>query len=76
MVDYIDNQVALHEVCKHYSLPADSSVRDFLMEHGSIAPVLLCAVPQVKRYFGANSDVRLKAPIDEALCGHHVVRAG
>jgi len=52
---------ALAEVRKHYALPADSSVRDFLTEHRALPYLLLEALPQLKATFG---------PLRSSACGH------
>ena len=60
------HEAVLNDVRKHYILPADASVRDFLTEHRAIPQILLEAVPQLKAYFGGNAIFNLRAPIDEA----------
>lgn len=57
---------ALNEVRKHYVLPADASVRDFLAEHRAISQILLAAAPQLKACFGGSAVFNLRAPLDEA----------
>jgi hypothetical protein len=56
----------LSEVRKHYVLPTDSLVLNFLTEHRAIPQVLLAAVPQVKACFGADAVFNLRAPLDES----------
>ena len=56
----------LNDVRRHYMLPADSSVADFLTTHRSIPQILLAAVPQLKSCFGVNAVFHLRAPIDES----------
>jgi hypothetical protein len=57
---------ALNDVRKHYVLPADPSVIDFLADHRAIPQLLLAAAPQIKGYFGRNAVFNLRAPLDEA----------
>jgi hypothetical protein len=59
-------EAVLNDVRKHYVLPADTSVRDFMTEHRAIPQILLEAMPQLKAYFGGNAVFNLRAPIDEA----------
>lgn len=67
MVEYRGRQEAIQEeLRRHYVLPADRSVQDFLSQHQSIPALLLEAVPHLKRHFGANAIFSLSAPIDEA----------
>lgn len=56
----------LKEVRKHFVLPADSSVIDFLTEHRAIPQILLEAVPWLKRGFGPNAVFHLRAPVDDS----------
>ncbi len=56
----------LCEARRHYVLPADSSVKTFLIEHRTILPILLEAVPQLKACFGAQAVFTLRAPIDDS----------
>jgi hypothetical protein len=60
------HEAVLNEVRKHYVLPADSSVLNFLTEHRSISQILSGAAPQLKACFGADAVFELRAPIDEA----------
>ena len=60
------HEAVLNDVRKHYVLPADASVRDFLTEHRAIPQLLLEAAPQLKSYFGGNAVFNLRVPIDEA----------
>jgi hypothetical protein len=60
------HEALLGEVRKHYVLPADSSVLNFLTEHRAIPQILLDAVPKLKACFGANAVFNLRAPIDES----------
>lgn len=60
------HEAVLNDVRKHYGLPADASVRDFLTKHRAIPQILLEAAPQLKAYFGGNAVFNLRAPIDEA----------
>lgn len=60
------HEAVLNDVRKHYVLPADASVRDFLAEHRAIPQILLEAAPRLKAYFGGNAVFNLRAPIDEA----------
>jgi hypothetical protein len=67
MVEFAaEHEAVLNDVRKHYILPADASVRDFLTEHRAIPQILLEAVPRLKAYFGGNAIFNLRAPIDEA----------
>lgn len=56
----------LEDVGKYYTVPADASVRDFLSEHQTIAPLLIEAAPRLKSRFGDNAVFELRVPIDEA----------
>ena len=60
------DEAALNEVCKHYVLPTDASVRDFLTKHRGIPEILLEATPYLKLHFGGNAVFNLRRPIDEA----------
>ncbi len=60
------HEAVVNDVRKHYVLPADASVRDFLTEHRAIPQILLEAAPQLKAHFGGNAIFNLRAPIDEA----------
>jgi hypothetical protein len=60
------HEAVLNDVRKHYVLPADSSVVNFLTEHRTIPQILLEAAPQLKTCFGAEAVFSLRAPIDEA----------
>jgi hypothetical protein len=60
------HEAVLVDVRKHYVLSADAAVKDFLAEHRAIPQILLEAAPQLKRYFGSNAVLNLRAPIDEA----------
>lgn len=60
------HEAVLNDMRKHYVLPSDASVRDFLTEHRAIPQILLEAVPHLKAYFGGNAVFNLRAPIDEA----------
>ena len=56
----------LCEVRRRYVLPKDSSVKTFLIEHRTLLPILLEAVPQLKACFGAQAVFSLRAPIDDS----------
>ena len=58
--------VALDELRKHYVLPSDSSVSTFLAQHRGISAILLDAIPQLKKYFGALAIFSLSTSVDEA----------
>lgn len=60
------HEAVLSDVRKHYVLPVDTSVRDFLTEHRTIPQILLEAAPQLKAYFGVDAVFNLRAPVDEA----------
>ena len=60
------HEAVLNEVRKHYVLPADSSVLNFLAEHRSIPQILLGATQQLEASFGTDAVFELRAPIDEA----------
>ena len=62
----VRHEALLNEVRKHYVLPGDSSVADFLIEHRAIPQILLGAAPQLKACFGAEAVFNLRAPIDES----------
>lgn len=66
MADYAAQQAVLDDVRKHYVLPADSSVLNFLTNHRGMAQVLLDAAPRLKHYFGAATIFSLRAPVDES----------
>ncbi len=56
---------SLTDLQKHYVLPPDSSLADFLTQHRTIPQILLEAAPQLRTYFGPNTIFHLRAPIDE-----------
>ena len=60
------HEVLIQDLRKHYVLPGDSSVRDFLVAHRTIPQILLSAVSQLKTCFGANTVFTLRAPLDES----------
>ena len=60
------HEAAVRKLRKHYVLPADASVLDFLTEHRTIPQVLLEALPELKTCFGGNTVFHLRAPVDEA----------
>lgn len=62
----VQHRARLDELRKHYVLPGDSSVIDFLSEHRTIPEILLNAAPQLRSCFGADAVLNLRAPIDEA----------
>jgi hypothetical protein len=67
MAEFVaEHRETLDDVRRHYVLPADSSVRDFLATHRAISQILLGAVPHLKACFGDDSTFDLRAPLDES----------
>ena len=64
--DFAAQHSVLREIRKHYILPVDSSVRNFLAEHQTVVQVLLDAVHQLKDHFGVATRFTLQAPVDES----------
>jgi len=62
----VEHAAMLDDLRRHYILPADSSVTDFLTEHRSIPQILLGAVPHLLACFGTETIFNLRAPIDDS----------
>src|ERR1700685_1601928 len=61
-----EHEAALNELRRLYVLPAGSSVTGFLRKHRTIPQLLVLAAQQLKWYFGADTVLTLRAPIDES----------
>lgn len=67
MAEFAAEHVAgLNDLRKHFVLPADLSVLNFLSGHRIIPQMLLQAAPHLRNYFGARAVFNLRAPIDES----------
>ena len=60
------HETLLNDVRKHYVLPTDSSVTNFLADHRAIPQILIGAAPHLKACFGTNVVFNLRAPLDES----------
>jgi len=61
-----EHKAVLRDVRRHFVLPADSSVVTFLAEHPNLTQVLLEAAPKLRAFFGAETVINLRAPIDDS----------
>ncbi len=56
----------LEKLRQYFVLPDDSSVEEVLAEHPALSEVLLDSVPHLKRCFGSDAVLTLRAPLYEA----------
>lgn len=61
-----EQEAMLNDLRKHYVLPSDSSVADFLAEHRAIPQILLSAGPHLKECFGNGTIFKLRVPLDDS----------
>lgn len=61
-----DNLNFILEVRKNFTFPESPSVIDFLKTHRTVPSLLMESVSHLKRHFGPNSLLSLRAPIDES----------
>lgn len=57
---------SMKDVQKHFVLPSDSSVKDFLRGHRTVLEMLLESVVPLGRCFAAGTIFGLRSPIDES----------
>ena len=61
-----EHKAKLDDVRRHYTLPSDSSVEEFIAAHRAVPQILLAAVPHLKACFGGETIFDLRAPLDES----------
>ena len=61
-----EDQALVQDLRKHFQMPADSSVTEFLNEHRSILQLLMEAPEHLKDCFGPSTVFNLRAELDES----------
>lgn len=55
----------LDEIRRYYILPGDSPIQDLQFDHRAVSRLLLEAVPHLRRHFGSDAVLSLRASVDD-----------